>query len=50
MCKNFDHTTKWYMHQPESIQENVIHKILMNFDWFGFVYFGFMAYQPWWII
>ena len=30
LCKKlkFDHNTKWYMHKPESIQENKEHKIL----------------------
>ena len=28
----FDHTTKWYMHKPESIQENETHEILRNFE------------------
>ena len=34
MCKKFkfDHTNKWYMHNPVSIQENDIHKLLWNFD------------------
>ena len=33
LCKrlNVDHTTKWYMHKPESVQENETHKILRNF-------------------
>ena len=32
LCKKwkFDHTTKWYMHQPESFQENKMHKILCD--------------------
>ena len=32
-CKrlNFDHTTKGYMHKPESILENGTHKILWDF-------------------
>ena len=34
MCKKskFDHTTKWYMHKPESVIENVMHKILWDFE------------------
>ena len=30
LCKrlNFERTTKWYMHKPESILDNDIHKIL----------------------
>ena len=33
-CKKFkfDHTNKWYMHNPESIQENEMQKILWNFE------------------
>ena len=27
----FDHTNKWYMHNPESVQENETHKILRDF-------------------
>ena len=26
--KRFDHTEKWYVHKPESVQENKAHKIL----------------------
>ena len=29
---NFDHTTKWYVHKPESIQENDMHKNLWDFE------------------
>ena len=34
MCKKFkfDHTNKWYMHNPESVQENDTHKLLWDFD------------------
>ena len=34
LCKRlkFDHTTKWYMHKPESVLENRIHKILLDFE------------------
>ena len=34
LCKKlkFDHTTKWFMHKPESIQENETYKILWDFD------------------
>ena len=34
MCKKlkFDHTNKWYMHNPASVQENDTHKLLWNFD------------------
>ena len=28
----FDHTTKWYMHEPGPILENKKHKILRNFE------------------
>ena len=28
----FDHTNKWYMHNPESVKENAMHKILWNFE------------------
>ena len=28
----FDHTTKWYIHKPESILENVMLKILWDFE------------------
>ena len=33
LCKKlkFDHTSKWYMHKPESVQENEMHKILCDF-------------------
>ena len=33
LCKKFrsDHTNKWYMHNPESVQENETHKILRDF-------------------
>ena len=34
MCKKlkFDHINKWYMLNPESVQENDPHKILWDFD------------------
>ena len=34
MCKKskFDHTNKWYMHNPASVQENDTHKLLWDFD------------------
>ena len=34
LCKKlkFDHTTKWYMHKPESILENEAYKILWDFE------------------
>ena len=34
LCKklNFDHSTKWYMHKPESVLENETHKILWDFE------------------
>ena len=28
----FDHTNKWYMHNPASVQENDTHKLLLYFD------------------
>ena len=30
LCKkfNFDHANKWYIHNPESVQENELHNIL----------------------
>ena len=32
LCKrlNFDHTNKWYMYKPESVQENGMHIILWD--------------------
>ena len=32
LCKKFkfDHTNKWYMHNPESVLENEMHKLLWN--------------------
>ena len=27
-----DHITKWYMHKPESVLKNEIHKILWDFE------------------
>ena len=34
LCKRlkFDHITKWYMHKPESVLENKVHKILWDFE------------------
>ena len=34
MCKKFkfDHTNKWYMHNPTSVLENDTHKLLWDFD------------------
>ena len=34
MCKKFefDHTNKWYMHNPAPVLENNTHKLLWNFD------------------
>ena len=34
LCKKlkFDHTTKCYMHKPESVPENETHKILWDFE------------------
>ena len=34
MCKKFkfDHTNKWYMHNPATVLENGIHKLLWDFD------------------
>ena len=34
LCKKFkfDQTDKWYMHNPESILENEMHKILWDFE------------------
>ena len=34
MCKKFkfDHTNKWYMHNPAPVQENATHKLLCNFN------------------
>ena len=34
LCKkfNFHHTTKWYMHKPESVLENETHNILWDFE------------------
>ena len=28
----FDHTNKWYMHNPESGLENETHKLLLDFE------------------
>ena len=34
MCKKFefDHRSKWYMHNPAYVRENDKHKLLWNFD------------------
>ena len=34
MCKKlkFDHTNKWYMHNPASVLEIDTHKLLWDFD------------------
>ena len=34
LCKRltFDHTDKWYIHKPESVLENDMHKIHWNFE------------------
>ena len=34
LCKGFtfDHTKKWYMQKPASVQENETHKILWDFE------------------
>ena len=34
LCKKlkFDHTTKWYLHNPESAPENETHKIPWDFE------------------
>ncbi len=34
MCKKFkfDHTNKWYMHNPAPVLENDMHKLLWDFD------------------
>ena len=34
LCKKlkFDHANKWYMHNPESVLENEMHKLLWDFD------------------
>ena len=34
LCKKlkFDHTNKWYMHNPEFVLENETHKILWDFE------------------
>ena len=28
----FNHTNKWYMHNPESVLENETQKVLLNFE------------------
>ena len=34
LCKKlkFDHTNKWYMYNPEFVQKNETHKLLLNFE------------------
>ena len=34
MCRKFqfDHTNKWYMHNPAPVLENVSHKLLWDFN------------------
>ena len=34
MCKKFkfDHTNKWYMHNPAPVLENAVHKLLWEFN------------------
>ena len=34
LCKKFkfDHTNKWYMHNPESVIQNATQKILWDFE------------------
>ena len=34
LCKKlkFDHTNKWYMHNPASLMENVTYEFLWDFD------------------
>ena len=34
LCKKlkFDHTNKWYIHNPEFVLENETHKLLRDFD------------------
>ena len=32
MISKFDHTNKCYMHNPESVQENEMHKFLWDFE------------------
>ena len=34
LCKKFkfDHTNKWYMHNPTSVLENETNKLLWDFD------------------
>ena len=34
LCKKFkfDHTNKWYIHNPESILENETHEIFWGFE------------------
>ena len=34
LCKKlkFDRTNKWYMHNPESVLENEMHKFLLDFE------------------
>ena len=34
LCKKFkfNHTNKWYRHNPECVQENEMHKVLQDFE------------------
>ena len=34
LCKEFkfEHTNKWYMHNQESVQDNLMHKLLWDFE------------------
>ncbi len=32
MCKKFDHTNKWYMHNSAPVLEKDTHKLLWDFD------------------
>ena len=34
LCKKlkFEHTTKWYIHRPESVLENETHKLSRDFE------------------
>ena len=34
LCKKFkfDYTNKWYMHNPEFVQKNEMHKLLSDFE------------------
>ena len=32
MCKKFDHSNKWFMHNQAPVLENDTHKLLRDFD------------------